>query len=155
VTETLTKEVFLLAEIERHIDWFEKESTKHKRLHRTYRVSAFVLTAAATVLAGLPMISSPQHVVLNVLLLLVTCTLTVVNSLEGLRKPAELWIHERTTLYQLHDLRRDLRFHLSSPTGGSTFEEIYAQLQDTLQSSRDQWGRLVNKPRDRRADGSE
>jgi hypothetical protein len=92
----MTKHEFLAKEIDKQIAWFDRESTKHKHLHRAFRGSAFILTASATVLAGLPVVSPPQHTFIAVLLLLVTSVLTVINSFEGLRKPAELWIHERT-----------------------------------------------------------
>lgn len=141
----MTKQTFLVSELDKQIHWFEKESTKHKNLHRRLRMLVFVLTGLASVFAGLPVIFPHLQVQFSILILVVTSGLTVLNAVEGLRKANELWIHERTTLYQLHDLRRDLDFQAESATEAVDVEGLYMQLQESLQSSRDRWNRLVGK----------
>jgi hypothetical protein len=141
----MTKHAYLAAELDKHIAWFDKESTKHKNLSRRFRYCAFILTAAASVFAGLPVVFSEYQVPMSLLILVTTSTLTVVNSLEGLRKAGELWIHERTTLYRLHDLRRDLQFHSEDPSNPVDVDALYNEMQECLQSARDRWDRLVGK----------
>ena len=100
----MSKENKLKGELEEQISRFDKESTKHKKLYRLLRYTTLGLTGLATVLASAALTFAGIQDLLNVTIVVVTASAGVITSIEGLRKPAELWIHERNVLYALKDI---------------------------------------------------
>ena len=99
----MSKEDNLKTELEKQIRRFKFESTKHKKLYRCLRYSSLILTGLATVLASVALNYNVIQDLLNITIVVVTASAGIITSIEGLRKPAELWIHERSVLYALID----------------------------------------------------
>jgi hypothetical protein len=139
----MSKEDYLLKQLTEHIGWFDKESNKHKRMYRRLRYVVFGLTACSTALAGCALASPRLQIPINVAIVITTAAVGIVTSIEGLRKPGELWIHERTVYYSLRDLQRDLSYRLAEQTDPRVTDEVYERMQDVLGSARDRWSRQV------------
>jgi hypothetical protein len=126
-----------------HIAWFEKESKAHKRLHRRLRYLVFAFTAVSTALAGLALAMPEIQKPINIAIVLVTASIGLVTSIEGLRKPSELWIHERTIYYSLKDLQRELQFHGDEGPEQKFADDVFDRMQIVLGSARDRWSRQI------------
>jgi len=135
------KEQFLLKELDKKIKVFKDESTKHKDIHRQFRVAAYIFTGVLSVLAGLALYLPDQHTsLINISILLISASAAACNSWEGLRKSDELWIHERTIFYTLTDLKRELEFDLQgSGAGEDVLKKAFIRFQAILSNSGDKW----------------
>jgi|SRR5215510_1334202 len=142
-TESRTKRQTLEDELEELIDWFDAESKSHKRLFRRLRYMVFGLTACSSALAGLALAFPTIQTGTTVVIILTTAAIGIATSVEGLRKPNELWIHERTTYYSLRDLQRELNYHASEPIDPFPPDAIFERIQSILGSSRDKWSREI------------
>jgi hypothetical protein len=140
----MSKLEYLQSELDKHIASFDKESTKHKNMHRCFRYSVFTLTGLSTVLAGLPVAFPSVQMPVSLLVLVTTATLAAVNSIEGLRRAAELWIHERSIFYELLSLRRKLTFQASEPVPPPDVDGLFRDMEDVLQSGRDRWNQMIS-----------
>ncbi|HOI51918.1 MAG TPA: hypothetical protein PLN02_06035, partial [Azonexus sp.] len=69
----------------------------------------------------------------------------------GLRKPAELWIHERMTYYALMDLQREAAFVLDEASPPELVEKYFFRLQEILGASNDKWNRQIVGKRETQA----
>ena len=126
-----------------HIAWFAKESRAHKRLHRALRYLVFSLTATSTALAGFALAAAEFQRPINIAIVLATALIGLVTSIEGLRKPSELWIHERTIYYSLKDLQRELQFHGGENPDAKFADDVFDRMQIVLGSARDRWSRQI------------
>ena len=145
----------LMTEIETQIGRFDKESTKHKRMYRAFRYTIFLLTGTATVLAGVSLAHPQMQPLYGVLIVITTALAAFVTSVDGVRKPNELWIHERTTLYQLKDLKRELEFQSVVDKDAVKVADYFNRLQNLLDASGKKWsGQIVgmDPKTDKRAD---
>ena len=138
---------FLGAELAARIRHFEDESLEHKTLYRTFRYWSLGLSAGASVLAGAALVLPAQAGWIGLLVLAATSGAGVVTALEGLRKPAELWIHERATLNRLRDLKRELDWHAARGDGEAQAEALFERLQQVLAGSAEQWHQQVASQR--------
>ncbi len=136
---------FLKTELNSQIDRFEKESTKHKKMYRHIKYLIFGLSGISTVLAGIAVGSSAIQYYLNIVILITTATIGIVNSIEGLRKPSELWIMERNLFYSLKDLKRDLEFDLEENNGSISVRNYFDRMQNLLNAAGDKWTKNVEK----------
>jgi hypothetical protein len=103
----------------------------------------FSLTACSTVLAGLALSYPKLQGTLNMVILLVTAAIGVLTSIEGLRKPGELWIHERTTHYALKDLKRDLEYRTAELEQRVVLDDFFLRLQAILGAAGEKWDRNI------------
>jgi hypothetical protein len=140
----VNKVEFLQAELKSHIDHFKDESTRHKLLNRRLKYLLFALTGCATILssAALRFGDADHRAALNLGIVLVTVGASIVSSIEALRKPADLWIHERSLYYALNDLKRKLEYDMSGETE-IRVDEYFKELQSLLASSREKWAEKV------------
>jgi len=135
---------FLRTELDIQIDRFGKESTKHKEMYRNFKYLIFGLSGISTVLAGIAAGLNNQYY-LNIGIIITTALISVVNSIDGLRKPSELWIMERNLFYALKDLRRELEFDLSKTNGSISIDEYFDRMQGLLNSASEKWSGKVGK----------
>jgi hypothetical protein len=136
----------LMNEIDGQIGRFDKESTKHKRMYRAFRYTIFLLSGTATVLAGVSLAHPQMQHLYGVLIVITTALAAFVTSVDGVRKPNELWIHERTTLYQLKDLKRELEFQSAIDKDAIQVADFFQRLQDILGASGKKWsGQIVSR----------
>ena len=139
----MTREALLAKQLEDHIAWFGKESKSHKLLYRRLRYIVFIMTACATTLAGVALAMPETGGLVNLGVVITTAVIGVVTSIEGLRKPGELWIHERTLYYSLKDLQRELDYRTSDPDAPDVADDVFNRMQEILGSARDRWSRQV------------
>ncbi|REJ74059.1 MAG: DUF4231 domain-containing protein [Acidobacteria bacterium] len=142
----MTRKQYLESELATQIERLDRESTRHKRLYRGLRYLVFALTACSAVLAGAAL-AVPQHLeVINVAIVVTSAVVGFVTSVEGLRKPSELWIHERTTMYALKDLERALQYAASEsqrPLGAQEIDGYFARFQALLGAAGTRWSREI------------
>lgn len=139
----MDKRQFLLDQLADKVKAFKGESERHKRLYRWLRYAVFVLTSLSALLAGLALKLPESAAAISVVILLVSAGSGVLSSVEGLRKPAELWIHERMTYYALMDLQREAAFVLDEASPPELVEKYFFRLQDILGASNDKWNRQI------------
>ncbi|WP_374327182.1 DUF4231 domain-containing protein [Azonexus sp.] len=151
----MDKQQFLLDQLADKVKVFKAESEKHKRLHRRLRYAVFLLTSLSALLAGLALKFPESAAAISVVILLVSAGTGVLTSVEGLRKPAELWIHERMTYYALMDLQREAAFVLDEASPPELLEKYFFRLQEILGASNDKWNRqIVGKRQTQSADAA-
>ncbi|OYY94819.1 MAG: hypothetical protein B7Y41_04410 [Hydrogenophilales bacterium 28-61-23] len=139
----MDKRKYLLDQLQQKINGFRDDSKQHKNLYRNLRYSVFVLTSISTLLAGLALKFPEVSSSISVAIVLVSAAVGVVTSIEGIRKPAELWIHERTTYYALMDLKREVEFKLDENSTVETVEEYFFKMQEILGASGEKWNRNI------------
>jgi len=139
----MTKADNLISELQKRIDSFDKESHRHKRLYRRLRYPVFLLAAASTVLASAALTFPEFQSALNLAIVFVTAAIGVFSSVEGLRKPAELWIHERSTYYALRDLAREVEYYASEGIPDDRLEKYFFRMQAILGASIEKWSQQV------------
>lgn len=133
----------LREELDRSIDRFDRESTKHKKLYRRLRYLVFGFTGLSTVLGGLAAAEVFEARVTSLAIVVATTLASVVTSVEGLRKPAELWIHERTIFTALKDLQREVEFSAAEGPDDDEVARQFERLQGILGASSEKWSRVV------------
>jgi hypothetical protein len=137
------RQTYLSGQLTTLIDRFDSESTSHKKLFRRLRYIVFGLTACSSALAGLALAFPTIQTGTTVGVILTTTAIGIATSVEGLRKPNELWIHERTIYYSLKDLERELGYFASEPKDSKRMDAYFVRLQSILGSSRDKWSRDI------------
>ena len=132
-------------ELDQLIDKFKIESNKHKLMHRYLKYCVFGLTGCSTILSGLAL-AFPGYVSwLNAGVLLTSVGVTLASSLEGLRKPSELWVLERNVFHSLCDLKRELNLRVANGEKALDFETYFQRLQSILSASTEHWTRFTKQ----------
>ena len=126
---------FFEEELNKEIKRLDKESTKHKKLFRKIKYSIFAFTGLSTLLAGIAIGSEAIQQYLNVGVVLFTSAIGIATSIEGLRKPGELWIMERNLYYSLIDLKRTFYFDLAQNEKNIDVKEYFDNMQRLLNSA--------------------
>jgi hypothetical protein len=139
----MDKKKYLLDQLDAKIKDFGKDSDRHKHMYRQLRYGVFGLTALSALLAGLALSMPEAGTVISVLILLVSGVVGVLTSIEGLHKPSELWIHERTTYYLLMDLKREAEFVLDAGSTDEDVEGFFYRFQAILGASNEKWNRGI------------
>ncbi|GEM_PF-1386310 len=142
----MSERMYLSAQLKELIDGFYKVSKKHKRIHRALRYTVFAMTACSTVLASFALYFPAYQSGISLAIVFISVASGVVTSIEGLRKPGELWIHERTTHYALKDLKRELEYLEYRPADQNpppTLDGIFTRMQSILGASGDKWNRDI------------
>lgn len=135
---------FLNKELDIHIERFDKESKRHKKMYRSTKYIIFVLTALSTILAGIAVGSGQAQYYLNICIIITTAAIGVANSFDGLRKPGKLWTLERNIYYSLKDLKRELMFDLER-NEEVAIEKYFDRFQAVLNAAGEKWTRNVEK----------
>jgi Protein of unknown function (DUF4231) len=137
----------LLGSLDADICRFDRESKKHKALHRRCQTGVIALTALTTIVAGAGLIlpeSSGRAVQFAVLCL--TAVTAAVTAWAEMRRARELWQHEREVYYALLDIQREMKFFAA--TGEPTehdVKEYFEKITLVLTSSTRNWGRIVEQ----------
>lgn len=140
----MSKEEKLKIELKYQIKRFEIESTKHKKMYRCLRYSAFGLTGLATILASSALQFKGIQVGMNIAIVIVTAITGILASFEGLRKPSELWINERNVLYSLKDLQREVDYETAENGTLQNSDQYFMRLQQILGVSKEKWTDLLS-----------
>lgn len=118
-----------------------KDSEKHKRFHRRLRYTMFCMTALSTILASAGAFSANYRELLLMAVVITTAVASLVTSVESIRKPGELGLHERRTHHELVDLRRELLFTAKEATETQLWQLFY-RMQTVLNASVAGWAKL-------------
>ena len=135
---------FLNKELDAQIARFDKESQKHKEIHRNNKYAIFVLTALSSILAGIAVGSESWQYYLNISIMVTTAAVGVANSYDELRKPGKMWTLERNIFHSLKDLKRKLAFDLEKGEEVSA-QKYFDRLQAILNAAGKKWSRNVEK----------
>lgn len=138
-TISQTKLDVLLKDLDEKIEMFRQQSDRHKRMHRYFRVGAFTFTALSSFLAGAALYAPEYQTTLNITLLAISALSGAVASIESMRKPDELWIHERTFYYSLSDLKRELTFESADGLCATEVDRFFKRFQTILENSGNKW----------------
>jgi hypothetical protein len=112
----MTPRTFLISQLDELIETFGADSKGHKTQYRILRYTVFTLTAFSTLLAGAALLAPHMGPGMSLAILVLSAVSGVVTSVEGVRKPAELWVHERATYLALKDLKREVEFSTDDTT---------------------------------------
>jgi len=124
------------------ITQFQDASARHKRMYRRGQSAIIVMTALTTIAAGAGIVAPSEawKPRLQFVVLLLSATTAAVTAWIELRKPRDLWQHERGVYHALLDLQRELRFESSlTPLSEETHRRYFARLHEVLQSSGSKW----------------
>lgn len=133
----------LLSQTQESIDHYEFESDRHKNMYRRIRYCMMSMTAFSTILAAISTVVE-NHVIFSIVVVILGAAMSWCTAFEGLRKPADLWLNERSIFHMLNDLKREL-IHFGP--NGLTDEELngrFDQLQAILRSSSQKWKTIRN-----------
>jgi hypothetical protein len=129
-----------------HIAYFDLEATKHKRLYRTLRIATLSLLAAATALAAIAATFSEYGRILNVVIVAVTAAAGVLTSIEGMRRPAELWGLERRTYHALRGLKEELDFQSAEGNRSTDLDDYFTRMRGIINEHQQKWQPGQGKP---------
>jgi hypothetical protein len=137
---------FVRQELAFNSERFNNDSKQHKRMYRRLRGLTIIVTACSTVLAAIGVAKTELQPWINLSIVFLTAAVGVISAFEAMRKPNELWIHERTTYYGLKDIERELQFRTRNgePTA---IRECFERMQALLGASSEKWNREVVKQR--------
>jgi hypothetical protein len=145
----MDKRDFLLKELDEKIEFFKKCSNRHKNFFRLFRYWVFALTAISALLAGLALKYNEFGINIDIYILVCSVVIGFLTSVEGLRKPAELWIHEKTTGNALQDLSREIKFMVDDRTDDKTLEQYFFRMQAILGTSGEKWNQQIVNAKER------
>ena len=133
--------------LDRDILRFDKESCRHKGLHRNYQRGIIIITAITTVVAGSGLILPEQSGrIVQFIVLCLTATTAAISAWAGLRRARDLWQHERDVYYKLLDIKRELEFVAANrEIQSSELEEFFRKIGEVLGSSAQKWISIVEK----------
>jgi hypothetical protein len=101
----------LRALLDEDIERFNKESKRHKHLHRRAQTAIIVLTASTAIVAGAGLVIPDAGHTVQFIVLCLASTTTAVASWSEMRRARELWHHERMVYYALKDIAREVEFY--------------------------------------------
>ena len=138
----MTKKEFLIDQLKEKINFLDKDSKRHKSMHRRLRYALFFLTALSSVLAGYALYQNKADKnagdQIALAIVVTTALSSLVTAIEGLRKPAELWIHERKICYALVDLKREIEYGTLNEDN-ENLDKQFGKLQGILELSAKDW----------------
>jgi Protein of unknown function (DUF4231) len=129
----------LRKDLDNLIKQFQNESNKHKSLYRNLRYLAFTFTGCSTIMSSLALTFKEAGPWLNIGVVLATVSVGVITSIEGIRKPSELWIQERNVFHALEDLRRELEFKAKENPDKLNLDDWFSRMQSILTASTEKW----------------
>jgi len=127
--------------LEEQIKFFRTEAAKHKNLYRNCRYAVSLLGAVSAVLAALTFWVDENSIKLAIVVS--SAVSGFIAFREGLRKPYELWMNERSTSHALLDLQREARFFLDDNSTNKQVEAYFLQMQNIVIASGKSWKALV------------
>lgn len=140
----MSKRTYLIEQLDEKISYFKNASEVHKSMYRNLRYSMFILTGLSAALAGTAIKYPEFNSAISLAIVFMSAAIGIVTSIEGLRKPAELWIHERTTYYALTDLKREIEFNTDESGLPEVIERYFFTMQEILEASGEKWNRFHN-----------
>ena len=138
----MKKEEVFLEQINSKIEKFDSDSSNHKKLHRTFRYFIFIFAAVTSVFSGLALSFPEVQTNLNIMILLIGAASGIITSIEGLRRPFDLWIMERNLYYSLLDLKEDFEYQ-ATDNGKINIDDYHIKMQEILNASKEKWVKKI------------
>lgn len=135
-----------LSELLAHeVQRLDRESTRHKRLHRRCQTALIGLTACTTVVAGAGLVvPAAASGVAQFVVLCLTATGSAVAAWSAMRRTRELWEHERGIYYELLDVQRALSFQAAcGPLSERDLQRFFTRIAAALRSSGPRWAQIL------------
>ncbi|NTW24132.1 MAG: DUF4231 domain-containing protein [Lentimicrobium sp.] len=138
---------FLRNTLDDDIARFDRESSKHKRLHRKYQRAVIILSAVTTIVAGSGLVLPEESgKALQFTVLCLTASTAAISAWAEMRRARELWQHERDIYYKLVDIKREFVFlSANRELKPLDLEEFFRKISDVLGSSTQKWTGIVEK----------
>ena len=137
----------LRGSLQKDIDRFGDESTKHKWLHRRCQTAVMVVTATTSIVAGAGLIlPESSGKALQFAVLCLTTGAAAVTAWAEMRRARDLWQHEREVYYALLDIQRAIEF--AAANGELTrvdLEVFFQRIAAVLGSSSQKWARIQER----------
>tara|TARA_R110000868_G_scaffold24621_10_gene96960 strand:- start:1523 stop:2110 length:588 start_codon:yes stop_codon:yes gene_type:complete len=127
--------------LDEQIKFFSNEAAKHKNLYRSCRYAVSILGAVSAVLAALTFWLDENSIKLAIVIS--SAAAGFIAFREGLRKPYELWMNERSTSHALLDLQRETRFYLDNSSSNKQIESYFLHMQSIVIASGKTWKSVV------------
>lgn len=126
------------------IDRLDKESTRHKHLHRRGQTGVIILTSVTTIVAATALIVSAERAkYVQFAVVCLTAVSAGLASWNEMRNARRLWQHEREVYYTLVDIRRELNFVATTRgLGTNDLDRFYGKIAGALGSSSQKWARI-------------
>jgi hypothetical protein len=125
------------------IERFEKESRRHKHLHRRAQTAIIVLTAGTAIVAGAGLVVPGAGQTVQFIVLCLASTTTAVASWSEMRRARELWHHERMVYYALKDIAREVEFYDRVGTlTPKAVEDYFQKASSILGTSTHKWSEI-------------
>lgn len=126
---------------------FDEQACRHRDQHRRGQTLLILLSAAASVVAGLSLLLGSQlSPLLQFLVLCLTTTGTALGAWLEMRRSRELWQHERALHHGLQDLEREMHFRAAQgEPGDEQLEQWFQRLQQLLGTGSERWARIVER----------
>lgn len=138
----MSKHAEFCKQIKNKIEHFDKESTDHKHMHRRFRYAIFCLAGLISVLSGLAISFDSMQANINVLIIVVGAVIGIITSIEGVRRPQDLWLMERNVYYALLDLKEDYEFEVAGEANVDV-DSYHKKMQQILNSSKEKWHKKI------------
>ena len=133
----------LVTLLDAEIARFDKESNKHKSIHRRSQGTLIACSAISSVIAGSGLLFPDSGRQIQFLVLVTTTLTTSVAVWVEMRRARDLWQHEREVYYALTDIKREVEFVDSiRPLNESEVESYFQRMNRTLGSSGQKWARI-------------
>jgi hypothetical protein len=138
---------FLRNTLDDDIARFDRESSKHKRLHRKYQRAVIILSAVTTIVAGSGLVLPEESgKALQFAVLCLTASTAAISAWAEMRRARELWQHERDIYYKLVDIKREFVFlSANRELKPQDLEDFFRKIADVLGSSTQKWTGIVEK----------
>lgn len=127
--------------LDEQINFFSIEAAKHKKLYRNCRYAVSLLGAVSAILAALTFWVDENSIKLAIVIS--SAAAGFIAFREGLRKPYELWMNERSTSHALLDLKRQMRFYLDENSTDKQIEGYFLNMQNIVVASGKTWRSVV------------
>jgi len=120
------------------MDWADSRKTRFRRCASCVKVTALVLTAASTVVLGIPAIPGRAAIALPMVALV-----TLISALEPFFNWRSRWVLMEETKYRLNQIRDEMDYHLvTTPAADLNRDQLrgfFADQQDVWHDVSRQW----------------
>jgi hypothetical protein len=131
---------FLNTAIEKQLHDFQLKRYRNRRKAFLLRVSIGILGVGITILLGIQ-VAGLQQLLSNIALIL-SGTITVLNSLDSFYNYRSLWIRYTITTNQLHSVKADIDYLLAGgmdPIKEEDVDKLYYKYKGILEETNEEW----------------
>lgn len=125
----------------------DRQAERHRDAYRWGQTALIVLSAAASLTAGLGLLMGPtQSPFLQFAVLCLTTVGTALGAWLEMRRTRELWQHERALHHGLQDLEREMHFRgAQGEPSEAQVDAWFERLQQLLGAGSERWAKIVER----------